>query len=159
MNNPIEKAVRPKSQRKPAGGLAKPTQEEIVGRVFDSAVEFYIAQSVARILRERLHAEYSAYFFANGDVEPTYRRIDPENPAYAPVIAYTAESYARYQKARSAKNNAKRRMENAIRAAIGPVEVDAVPIPAPPIVAKPAVAKRPNLKLVKRTTECGETLQ
>ncbi|MFL1548800.1 hypothetical protein ACI77I_06780 [Pseudomonas sp. D47] len=137
----------------------KPTKAQTVGRVFDLAVEFYVAQSVARILRERLHAEYSAFFWANGEVETGYRRIDPSNPAYAPVIAHTAEAYARYQKARSAKNNAKRRMENAIRAAIGPVVVDSTPTAAPPIVAKPTVARRPELKLVKRTTDCGETLQ
>lgn len=123
----------------------KLAKAQMVGRVSDLAVEFYVAQSVARILRERLHAEYNAFFYANGEIEPGYRRIDPSNPAYAPIIAHTADAYERYQKARQAKNNAKRRMENAIRALIGPAAI--------------TVHTRPMLRLVRRSTANGETLQ
>lgn len=127
----------------------KPTKAQLAKRVSDCAVDFYIEQSVARILRERLHAEYNAFFYAHGEVEPGYRRIDPSNPAYTPVIAHTADAYERYQKARQAKNNAKRRMENAIRALIGP---DASPVTLPEV-------RRPVMSLVRRVTNSGETLQ
>jgi hypothetical protein len=68
---------------------------------------------------------------------------------YDAVIAYTADTYELYQKALRAKHNAKRAMESAIRAMIGPavdLEPPLAPSPLPPMP-------------LRRTTATGETLQ
>lgn len=125
------------------------TKKQLAQVVSERAVDFYQAQAITRRLRERLNAEYSVFFRATGEPEPSYRRIDPGNPLYAPVIAYTADTYELYRRARSAKNNAKRRMEAAIRALIGPNgSVFDLPLQATPKRAP-----------VRRFTDAGVTIQ
>lgn len=126
-----------------------PTKAQLTRLVAERAVAFYQAQAQMRRLRERLNAEYSAFFHATGEPEPQRRRIDPENPAYGPVIAYTADSYERYCRARQVKNSAKRRMEAAIRALLGP---DAC------IYDLPSAGSLPRLPF-RRINASGETLQ
>lgn len=127
----------------------KLTKTQLTQLVAERAVEFYHAQSMVRRFRERLNNEYTAFFRATGEPDPARRRIDPSNPAYAPVIAYTADSYELYQRARQAKHSAKRRMENAIRALIGP---------NPRLEDLPSVG-RVSPPIVRRITANGETLQ
>lgn len=127
----------------------KLTKAQMTKLVAERAVTFYQAQAQVRRLRERLNDEYSAFFQATGEPDPKRRRIDPENPAYAPVIAYTAGSYELYRRARQAKNSAKRRMETAIRALLGP---GAGVYELPPASGLPALP-------VRRTNAAGETLQ
>lgn len=125
------------------------TKAQLTKLVADRAVDFYQAQAQMRQLRERLNDEYSAFFQATGEPDPKRRRIDPANPVYAPVIAYTADSYELYCRARQAKNSAKRRMETAIRALLGPdVRVHDLP-PTSSLSALP----------FRRTNAAGETLQ
>ncbi|QBF27475.1 hypothetical protein EXN22_17955 [Pseudomonas tructae] len=125
------------------------TKAQLTQLVAERAVAFYQVQAQMRLLRERLNDEYSAFFQATGEPEPQRRRIDPDNPAYGPVIAYTADSYELYRRARLAKNSAKRRMETAIRALLGP---DACVYYLPPASSLPALP-------VRRTNATGETLQ
>ena len=127
----------------------KLTKAQKTQLVAERAVEFYQAQSLVRRLRAQLNDEYTAFFQATGEPDPKRRRIDPENPLYGPVIAYTADSYELYQRARRAKDGAKRRMETAVRALIGPdacIKVLSSAISQPPIPSR-------------RTTIYGETLQ
>ncbi|AZL69226.1 hypothetical protein [Pseudomonas oryziphila] len=122
---------------------------QVIQLVADRAAEFYRAQSLARRLKMRLSREYGAFFQARGEPDPKSRRIDPSNPMYDAVIAYTADTYELYQKALRAKHNAKRAMESAIRAMIGPavdLEPPLAPSPLPPMP-------------LRRTTATGETLQ
>ncbi|MFJ2981219.1 MULTISPECIES: hypothetical protein [unclassified Pseudomonas] len=125
------------------------TKAQLTQLVAERAVAFYQAQGVMRSLRERLNDEYSTFFRATGEPEPHRRRIDPDNPAYGPVIAYTADTYELYRRARMAKNSAKRRMETAIRALLGP---GACICDLPPANSLPALP-------VRRTNSTGETLQ
>lgn len=127
----------------------RPTNKALVQQVAERAADYYRAQAMARAFRARLNREYSAFFQACGEPDPKRRRIDPANPVYDAVIAYTADTYELYQRAQRAKHNAKRAMESAIRAMIGP-RVDQMPELEP----KPL----PPLPL-RRTTATGETLQ
>lgn len=127
----------------------KMTKAQLRRVVAERAIAFYQAQSLVRRLRERLNEEYGAFFLATGEPEPHRRRIDPDNPAYGPVIAYTADSYELYRRARQAKNSAKRRMDTAIRALLGP---DACANDLPLASSLPALPFR-------RTNASGETLQ
>lgn len=125
------------------------TKSQLTKLVAERAVAFYQAQAQMRQLRERLNGEYTAFFQATGEPDPKRRRIDPGNPAYAPVIAYTADSYDLYCRARQAKNSAKRRMETAIRMLLGP---DTSVYDVPP-------ASRRSALPVRRINAIGETLQ
>lgn len=125
------------------------TKAQLTKLVAERAVAFYQAQAQMRQLRERLNDEYSAFFQATGEPDPKRRRIDPDNPAYAPVIAYTADSYDLYCRARQAKNSAKRRMETAIRMLLG---LDTSVYDMPPASSRPALP-------VRRVNATGETLQ
>ncbi|AYN09509.1 hypothetical protein [Pseudomonas putida] len=125
------------------------TKAQLTKLVAERAVAFYQAQAQMRQLRERLNDEYLAFFQATGEPDPKRRRIDPDNPAYAPVIAYTADSYDLYCRARQAKNSAKRRMETAIRALLGPDACASDLLPASSLPALP----------VRRINASGETLQ
>lgn len=127
----------------------KLSKQQLVLQVAERAAEYYRAQSVARRIRIRLNDEYSMFFRTCGEPDPKSRRIDPSNPLYGAVIAYTADTYELYQKAQRAKHNAKRAMESAIRSMIGP-DVDHLP----PLVPTPLPAGP-----VRRTTSTGETLQ
>ncbi|MBI6916946.1 MULTISPECIES: hypothetical protein [Pseudomonas] len=129
--------------------MRKPTKKQLIQQVAERAAEYYLAQAMARRMKMRLNREYGAFFMARGEPDPNSRRIDPSNPMYEAVIAYTAGTYDLYQKALRAKHNAKRAMESAIRAMIGPavdLEPPLAPSPLPPMP-------------LRRTTATGETLQ
>ena len=122
----------------------KPSKQQLVERVAQLTVEWYRAQSVARGVRQLLNREYAQFFQAHGEPEPNYRRINPEDPAYTPVINFTNQTYEQLIKARRAKSSAKRRLETAVRALMA---LNGDKIEAP----KPAA--------LRRATACGETLQ
>lgn len=129
--------------------MKKPTKQQLIQQVAERAAEYYRAQSMARRIRIRLNDEYSLFFQACGEPDPKSRRIDPSNPRYDAVIAYTADTYELYKKAQRVKHNAKRAMESAIRSMIGPGVDHQPPLAPTPLPPAP----------MRRTTATGETLQ
>lgn len=115
--------------------IKKPNKQHLIERVSALSVEWYRAQTIAKVRRAQLNDEYRRFFEVNGEPEPTHRRIDPENPAYEGVINFTNAAYGRLVEARQQKNNAKRRLETAIRALMGS-SGDSVKVPKKPYVAR-----------------------
>ncbi|SOQ06520.1 hypothetical protein CFBP1573P_01153 [Pseudomonas syringae pv. persicae] len=84
------------------------------------------------------------YFAAHGEPEPNFRRINPSDPAYTPVINFTNQTYEQLQKAKQAKGSAKRRMETAVRALMA---------------YRGEAIEAPRQAFVRRANASGETLQ
>lgn len=122
----------------------KLTKQQLVERIATLTVEWYRAQLHAREMRQLLNREYSQFFQMHGEPEPNYRRIKTDDPAYAPVINFTNQTYDRLIKARQIKGSAKRRLETAVRALMA-------------LTGEKSVAPKPPV--VRRATACGETLQ
>ncbi|MBK3444134.1 hypothetical protein JJD83_19025 [Pseudomonas lactis] len=121
-----------------------PSNHQLVGRVSHLSIEWYRAQAIAKARRAQLNDEYRRYFEVNGEPEPNHRRIKPDDPAYEGVINFTNAAYELLVDAQRKKNNAKRRLETAVRALMA-FSGDTVQVPKKPYVA------RANIR--------GETLQ
>ena len=115
--------------------MKKPSNHQLVARVAYLSIEWYRAQAIAKARRAQLNDEYRRYFQVNGEPEPNHRRINPEDPAYEGVINFTNPAYERLVAARQQKNNAKRRLETAVRALMD-FSGDTVQVPKKPYVAR-----------------------
>jgi hypothetical protein len=113
----------------------KPSNHQLVGRVAYLSIEWYRAQAIAKARRAQLNDEYRRYFQVNGEPEPAHRRIDPSNPAYGGVINFTNAAYELLVTAQQQKNNAKRRLETAVRALME-FSGDTVSVPKKPYIAR-----------------------
>ncbi|MCJ2373742.1 hypothetical protein [Pseudomonas sp. RGM 3321] len=122
----------------------KPSHQQLVERVAALTVDWYRAQALVRDVRQLLNNEYQQYFAVHGEPEPNFRRINPDDPAYTPVINFTNQTYEQLQKAKQAKGSAKRRMETAVRALMA---------------YRGEVIEAPRQAVVRRANASGETLQ
>ncbi|POQ03672.1 hypothetical protein [Pseudomonas syringae] len=122
----------------------KPSHQQLVERVAALTVDWYRAQALVRDVRQLLNNEYQQYFAAHGEPEPNFRRINPNDPAYTPVINFTNQTYEQLRKAKQAKGSAKRRMETAVRALMA---------------YRGEVIEAPRAPVVRRANAAGETLQ
>ncbi|EIM16252.1 hypothetical protein [Pseudomonas chlororaphis] len=113
----------------------KPSNHQLVGRVAYLSIEWYRAQTIAKACRAQLNDEYFRYFQVNGEPEPNRRGIRVDDPRYEGVINFTNAAYERLVAAQRQKNNAKRRLETAIRALMA-FSGDTVQVPKKPYVAR-----------------------
>lgn len=132
--------------------MKKFTKKQIEAQIVELSIQQHQAEGAVRRRREELNGEYASYFRACGEIEPTYRGIRPNDPRYAAVVAYTADSYERLVQAKQARRNAKRRLDTAVRRLTTLTGASFT-------VPEAAQAKRPTLTAARRTTIHGETLQ
>lgn len=89
----------------------------LIDSVATSAVAWQRAETRRNSLRAELNTMYRVYFDANGrPAGDPLRRIDPADPAFAGVIAFTAPAYDRYKDAQAEATKLKRKMRQAILA-------------------------------------------
>lgn len=115
--------------------MKRPQNRQLVARVAYLSIEWYRAQAVAKARRAQLNDEYRRYFEVNGEPEPNHRRINPNDPAYEGVVNFTNSAYERLVDAQRQKNNAKRRLETAVRALMA-FSGDTLQVPKKPYVAR-----------------------
>lgn len=130
----------------------KPTEKELKALIVELSIDHHRAHRAVQLRRTELNDEYQRYFRAYGDPDPNYRGIRWDDPRYEGVVKHTSDAYLRLCKARQKRYSAKRRLDTAVRRLMILVGVSfAVPDEVP--------VKRPTLKVVKRFTAGGESLQ
>lgn len=132
--------------------MKKYTQKELKAQIVELSIEHHRAQLVVKRRRNELNNLYQSYFRVHGDPEPNYRGIRLGDPRYAGVIDYTNDACTALYKARNKRYSAKRRLDAAVRRLMI-LTGASFAVPDAPAV------KCPALKLVRRATSCGETLQ
>lgn len=132
--------------------MKKYTQKELKAQIVELSIDYHRSQLVVRRRRCELNNLYQSYFRLHGEPEPNHRGIRLGDPRYAGVIDYTNDACAALYKARQKRYSAKRRLDTAVRRLMILIGASFAVPDAPP-------AKRPALKLVRRATSCGETLQ
>lgn len=132
--------------------MKKHTQKELKAQIVELSIDHHRAQLAVRRRRNELNDLYQAYFRAHGEPEPNYRGIRLGDPRYAGVIDYTNDACRALYKARQKRYSTKRRLDRAVRRLMI-LTGASFAVPDAPVV------KRPALRLVRRSTACGETLQ
>ena len=132
--------------------MKKYTQKELKALIVELSIDHHRAHRAVQLRRNELNDEYQRYFRAYGDPDPNYRGIRWDDPRYEGVINHTNDAYDRLRKAKQKRYSAKRRLDTAVRrlmilAGVSFASPEEVP------------TKRPALKLVRRYTAGGESLQ
>ncbi|SDI06785.1 hypothetical protein [Pseudomonas panipatensis] len=87
----------------------------LIDSVATAAVAWQKAETRRNSLRNELNTMYRIYFDANGrPAGDPLRRIDPDDPAFAGVIEFTAMAYGRFKDAQAEATKLKRKMRSAI---------------------------------------------
>lgn len=132
--------------------MRKPNKNELKAQIVELSIDLHRAQLAVTRRRDELNDEYRSYFRVHADPDPNYRGIRCDDPRYEGVIQHTNAAYHRLRKARQARSTAKRRVDTAVRCLMMLIGASfTVPAPEP--------VKRPAMRLVRRTTANGETLQ
>jgi hypothetical protein len=130
----------------------KSTKNELKALIVELSIDHHRAHRGVQMRRSELNDEYQRYFRTYGDPDPNYRGIRWDDPRYEGVINHTNEAYDRLRKAKQKRYSAKRRLDTAVRRLMILTGVSfAAPDEAP--------VQRPALKVVRRFTAGGETLQ
>lgn len=89
----------------------------LIDSVATAAVAWQKAETRRNALRNELNTMYRIYFDANGRPAGDHlRRINPDDPAFSGVIAFTAAAYDRFKDAQAEATKLKRKMRSAILA-------------------------------------------
>ncbi|MFP3494138.1 hypothetical protein SB759_07900 [Pseudomonas sp. SIMBA_059] len=132
--------------------MKKYTQKELKAQIVELSIDYHRAQLAVRRGRNELNDQYQSYFRVHGNPEPNYRGIRLGDPRYAGVIDYTNDACAALYKARQKRYSAKRRLDTAVRRLM-------ILTGASFSVPDAQAVKRPAMRLVRRSTASGETLQ
>ena len=132
--------------------MKKYTKNELKAQIIELSIAHHQTSLAVTRRRNELNRMYQDYFRVNGDPEPNHRGIRLGDPRYAGVIDYTNDACTALYKARQKRYSAKRRLDTAVRRLMI-LTGASFAVPDAPAV------KRPALKLVRRATSCGETLQ
>ncbi|MFJ2456431.1 hypothetical protein ACIOWK_32810 [Pseudomonas protegens] len=117
----------------------KPTKQQLIERVAELAIDLHRAESVAKIMRERLNHEYQHYFGVHGEIEPNRHGIRTNDPRYEGVINFTNQAYEIQQASQRRKHSAKRKLMTAVRALMS-FTGDQVKVPREPVVRRATIA-------------------
>ncbi|WP_443696171.1 hypothetical protein [Pseudomonas sp.] len=95
----------------------KPTYEQLMGQIADSAVNYQQAETKRNGLRRELNSLYKTYFTAYGHPYPDEprKRIDPEDERFGGVLSFTDAAFQRWLDARYLTTTTKRKMRMLIQ--------------------------------------------
>lgn len=94
----------------------KPTYEELMTQIAESAVAYQHAETERNGYRRELNALYRTYFAAYGHPYPNEprKRIDPDDDAFGGVLRFTDAAFKRWIDARYLTTRLKRRLRTLV---------------------------------------------
>lgn len=95
---------------------SKPTYEQLMGQIAETAVKFQRAETQRNALRRELNGLYKTYFAAYGHPYPadSRKRIDPDDDRFQGVLSFTDAAFRRWLEARDLTTSTKRKLRGLV---------------------------------------------
>lgn len=95
----------------------RPTYEQLMGQIAETAVKFQQAETQRNALRRELNGLYKTYFTAYGHPYPgePRKRIDPYDDRFKGVLSFTDAAFRRWLAARNLTTSTKRKLRGLVQ--------------------------------------------